>query len=90
LFITNLNDFQGAIRFYNEALNTLKPYFESNPDIWIGDFMLSLLNNLGVVHDSLNDFQGAIRFYNETLNILKPYFENNPDRWIEDLCYVVK
>jgi tetratricopeptide (TPR) repeat protein len=37
LLHSNLNDFQEALRFYNEALNVLKHYFESNPDRWIKD-----------------------------------------------------
>jgi tetratricopeptide (TPR) repeat protein len=75
----SLNDFQEAIRLYNEALNTLKPYFENNPNRWIINYA-KLLSSLAFTYLQLNNFQLAKKYFIEAKELLEnyPYTHNLP------------
>jgi tetratricopeptide (TPR) repeat protein len=74
-----LNNFKEAISLCNKAINILKPYFENDPDRWIGNYAI-LLISLALTYLQLNNFQLAKKYFIEAKELLEnyPYTRNLP------------
>lgn len=70
-----LEDYNNALKFYNESLMIAKLY------LCIENYISISLNNIGNAYYGLNEYNNAIKFFNESLEInRKLYHENHNEK----------
>ncbi len=81
----NQNNFDEALKEYEEALQIYRNLAETNPQTYL-PYVATTLNNLANLHSDQNNFDEALNEYEEALDIRRNLFERMPDAYAPDLA----
>ncbi len=83
------NEYEDALKEYEEALGIYRKLAEENPSTYLPDVAMTL-NNLANLHQAKNEYEDALKEYEEALEIRRKLAEENRQVYIIDVaqcCY---
>jgi len=84
-FLQNLNYFNEAANYYQEALRIRRELVKENPRTYLPDVAMTL-NNLAVLQMDKNEFPQALEKYEEALKIYRELAKENPRTYLPDVA----
>ncbi len=82
---SNQNNYEEALKEYEEALQIRRNLAEINPNTYLPDVAMTL-NNLAVLHKNQNNYEEALKEYEEALQIYRSLDDINPNTYLSDVA----
>ncbi|MDQ3801054.1 MAG: tetratricopeptide repeat protein [Acidobacteriota bacterium] len=78
---SNQNNYEEALKEYEEALQIYRSLDDINPNTYLSDVAMTL-NNLAILHSNQNNYEEALEEFEEALQIYRNLTEINPNAYL--------